>query len=627
MKEKKRVTHAKGTLRAIARLLRSHRLVLTIALLVSFAGVVVNTVAPLLLGYATDLIVAGVAGQATPAGLTKAEALDQLRAEGRTTLASVYSTVDFLPGHGIDFAAVASVLVTVVALYAGGSAANFAQERIAANVVQAVARDVRRRVEEKLAKLPLGYFDGQPRGELLGRVTNDVDNMQQVLQQTLSQLVTAVLYATGLTAVMFVISPPLAALLLVSLPVCAVIAAKLSGRARPRFAEQWAATGALATHVEDMYSGHTLVRVFGRQTLSEAEFDKHNKTTYESGRAASFLSATVEPALIFVSNLNYVAVAVVGVLRVSTGALSIGEVQAFLQYANQFSNQAGQIGSVVGRFQSGLASAERVFDFLDADEQSADPAHPVTPGNVAGQVEFQDVGFRYTPDRPLIEGFSLSVRPGTTVAIVGPTGAGKTTLGNLLMRFYEPDSGRILLDGTDIATMSREDLRSRTGLVLQDTWLFEGTVAENIAYGRPGVTREKIVAAAKAMRVDHFVRTLPHGYDTVLDEAAGISAGEKQLITVARAFLASPAVLILDEATSSVDTRSELLVQKAMAELRRGRTSFVIAHRLSTIRDADLILVMDQGRIVEQGTHDELLAVDGAYAHLYTSQFVSTLRL
>ncbi|MFK4548170.1 ABC-type multidrug transport system fused ATPase/permease subunit [Streptomyces tendae] len=624
MTEKQQAADPKETLRAIARLMRPHRTVLVVTFLVSLAGVVVNIIAPLRLGHATNLIVAGVAGESLPAGLTKEQALARLHAEGHGTLASVYDTVDFVPGHGIDFAAVASVLLLALALYAAGSAANFVQERIAANVVQAVARDVRTRAEAKLARLPLSYFDGQPRGELLGRVTNDVDNLQQVLQQTFSQLGTAVLYATGLTAVMFVISPLLAALLLLSLPVCAVIAATLSARARPRFAEQWAATGALATHVEDMYTGHTLVRVFGRQAHSEAEFDRHNEKACRAGSAAQFFAATIEPALSFVSNLNYVAVAVIGMLRVASGALSIGEVQAFLQYSNQFSNQAGQIGAVVGKFQSGLVSAERVFALLDADEQSADPADPATLATVSGHVEFRHVSFRYRPDRPLIEDFSLSVPPGTTVAIVGPTGAGKTTLGNLLMRFYEPDSGRILLDGVDIATMSREDLRSRTGLVLQDTWLFGGTVAENIAYGRPGATREEIVAAARAMRVDHFVRTLPHGYDTVLDEAAGISVGEKQLITVARAFLAAPSVLILDEATSSVDTRSELLVQKAMAELRRDRTSFVIAHRLSTIRDADLILVMHRGRIVEQGTHDELLAADGAYADLYTSQFVTT---
>jgi ATP-binding cassette subfamily B protein len=624
MTEKQQAADPKGALRAIARLMRPHRTVLVATFLVSFAGVVVNIIAPLCLGHATNLIVAGVAGESLPAGLTKEQALARLRTEGHGTLASVYDTVDFVPGHGIDFAAVASVLLLVLALYAAGSAANFMQERIAANVVQAVTRDVRTRAEAKLARLPLGYFDGQPRGELLGRVTNDVDNLQQVLQQTFSQLGTAVLYAAGLTAVMFVISPLLAALLLLSLPVCAVIAAKLSARARPRFAEQWAATGALATHVEDMYTGHTLVRVFGRRAHSEAEFDRHNEKAYRAGSAAQFFAATIEPALSFVSNLNYVAVAVIGMLRVASGTLSLGEVQAFLQYTNQFSNQAGQIGAVVGKFQSGLASAERVFALLDADEQSADVADPATLATVSGHVEFRDVSFRYRPDRPLIEDFSLSVPPGTTVAIVGPTGAGKTTLGNLLMRFYEPDSGRILLDGVDIAAMRREDLRSRTGLVLQDTWLFEGTVAENIAYGRPGATREEIVAAARAMRVDHFVKTLPNGYDTVLDEAAGISAGERQLITVARAFLAAPSVLILDEATSSVDTRSELLVQKAMAQLRRGRTSFVIAHRLSTIRDADLILVMDRGRIVEQGTHDELLAADGAYADLYTSQFVTT---
>jgi ATP-binding cassette subfamily B protein len=621
--EPEKVTDARGTVRAVVRLLGPHRLVLTGALAASLIGVTMNTIGPLVLGRATDLIVAGVAGRSLSPGLTRAQALAQLRAEGHGTLATVYDTVDFIPGHGIDFGRVTSVLLVALALYVAGALCNFIQERIAADVVQRVAYDVRERVEAKLSRLPLGYFDRQPRGELLGRVTNDVDNLQQVLQQTLSQLCTAVLYALGITVLMVVISPLLAVLLLLSLPLSAVIAAKLGARARPRYAEQWAATGALANHVEEMYTGHALVRVFGRRAWAEQTFQEHNGTARRAGGTALFLGEMVEPALVFVSNLNYVVVAVIGALRVTAGALSVGGVQAFMQYASQFSNQAGQIGSVVGKLQSGLASAERVFALLDAEEQSPEPANPATLGEFSGRIELRDVCFRYVAGRPLIENLSLSVDAGATVAIVGPTGAGKTTLGNLLMRFYEPDAGVIRLDGVDIATMTREDLRSRTGLVLQDTWLFEGTVADNIAYGRPGATREEIVAAARLMRVDHFVRTLPQGYDTVLDEAAGISAGEKQLITVARAFLASPAVLILDEATSSVDTRSEILVQKAMTELRRGRTSFVIAHRLSTIRAADVILVMDGGRVIESGTHDELIAAAGFYATLHAAQFTT----
>ncbi|MCG8915293.1 ABC transporter ATP-binding protein/permease [Actinokineospora sp. PR83] len=613
-----------GTLRAVARLLRPHRLVLITGLLVSLAGIVVNTTAPLVLGRATDLVLAGVAGAGLQPGLSKDQALAQLRADGNDTLASVYATVDVVPGTGIDFGAVGSVLLLALLLFTVGSACGFVQERVAANVVQEVARDLRERVEAKLSRLPLSYFDAHSRGELLGRITNDVDNLQQVLQQTLGQLFSAVLYSVSLIALMFVISPILAISLLVSVPVCTVVATLLSARARPRFDEQWAATGALAAHVEDTYTGHALVRAFGRRARGEAEFDAHNDAAYRAGSSAQFLAETIEPALLFVTNLNYVVVAVVGALRVAAGALSIGDVQAFMQYANVFSNQVGQVGAAVGKFQSGLVSAERVFALLDAEEEPADPASPATPATTTGRVEFEDVGFRYTPDRPLIEGLSLSVPPGATVAIVGPTGAGKTTLGNLLMRFCEPDSGRILLDGVDIASMRRADLRSRMGLVPQDTWLFEGTVAENIAYGRPGASREEVVAAAKAMRVDHFVRTLPSGYDTVLDETTGISAGEKQLITVARAFLAGPSVLVLDEATSSVDTRSELLVQRAMADLRRGRTSFVIAHRLSTVRDADLILVMRGGSIVERGTHEELLAAGGAYTALVNSQFAAT---
>ncbi|EWC59369.1 Lipid A export ATP-binding/permease protein MsbA [Actinokineospora spheciospongiae] len=623
MSGQEEVTDRGGTLRAVARLLRPHRLVLTTGLLISLAGIVVNTTAPLVLGRATDLVLAGVAGAGLPAGLSKDQALAQLRADGNDTLASVYATVDVVPGTGIDFDAVGSVLLLALLLFSIGSACGFVQERVAANVVQEVARDLRERVEAKLSRLPLSYFDAHSRGELLGRITNDVDNLQQVLQQTLGQLFSAVLYSVSLIALMFVISPILAVSLLVSVPVCTVVATLLSARARPRFDEQWAATGALAAHVEDTYTGHALVRAFGRRARGEAEFDAHNDRAHRAGSSAQFLAETIEPALLFVTNLNYVVVAVVGALRVTAGALSVGDVQAFMQYANIFSNQVGQVGAAVGKFQSGLVSAERVFALLDAEEEPADPTAPATPATGTGRVEFADVCFRYTQDRPLIEGLTLSVPPGATVAIVGPTGAGKTTLGNLLMRFCEPDSGRILLDGVDIATMRRADLRSRMGLVPQDTWLFEGTVAENIAYGRPGASREEVVAAAKAMRVDHFVRTLPSGYDTVLDETTGISAGEKQLITVARAFLATPTVLVLDEATSSVDTRSELLVQRAMADLRRGRTSFVIAHRLSTVRDADLILVMRGGSIVERGTHEELLAAGGDYTALVNSQFAA----
>lgn len=375
-----------------------------------------------------------------------------------------------------------------------------------------------------------------------------------------------------------------------------------------------------------MYTGHSLVKVFGRQDESAETFRKHNEELYEAGFRAQFISGLMQPSMIFIGNINYVLVAVVGGLRVASGALTIGEVQAFIQYSRQFSQPLGQVASMANLVQSGVASAERVFELLDAEEQQPDPAEPVRPSAVRGRVAFEEVSFRYQPDKPLIDGLSLAVEPGQTVAIVGPTGAGKTTLVNLLMRFYEITGGRITIDGVDIAAMSRDGLRSGIGMVLQDTWLFGGTIADNIAYGARNPTRERIVEAARAAHVDRFVRTLPDGYETVIDEeGGGVSAGEKQLVTIARAFLAEPVILVLDEATSSVDTRTEVLIQRAMATLRSGRTSFVIAHRLSTIRDADVILVMEDGQIVEQGSHDVLIAAGGPYARLYAAQFAEAV--
>ncbi|RAG86089.1 ABC transporter ATP-binding protein [Streptacidiphilus pinicola] len=602
--------------------LRPERPLIIGVLALAMVSVALSVVGPKVLGHATDLILGGVFGKKIPAGTDPAALNAHLNHQQQQMLSSVH----FTPGKGIDFGAVGTVLLWVALIYLVAGLCGIIQARLANVAVQRAANRLRADVEDKLARLPLSYYDKQPRGEVLSRVTNDIDNIAQSLQQTMSQIISSLLMVVGVLTMMFWISWLLALIALVSIPASAVLAAKVGKRAQPNFVQQWKSTGKLNAHIEEMYTGHSLVKVFGHQKEAAEQFDAENEKLYQASFKAQFISGLIQPSMMFIGNLNYVIVAVVGGLRVASGALSIGDVQAFIQYSRQFSQPLTQVAAMANLVQSGVASAERVFELLDADEQSPEPAAPERPEIVRGQVEFEHVAFRYDPEKPLIEDLSLLADPGHTVAIVGPTGAGKTTLVNLLMRFYEPTAGRITLDGVDVAAMNREELRGHIGMVLQDTWLFGGSIADNIAYGSEGATREQIVAAAKAAHVDRFVRTLPDGYDTVIDdEGTGVSAGEKQLITIARAFLAEPTILVLDEATSSVDTRTEVLIQRAMAKLRAGRTAFVIAHRLSTIRDADTILVMENGAIVEQGDHASLLEQDGAYARLYKAQFAQAV--
>ncbi|MFJ9208546.1 ABC transporter ATP-binding protein [Streptomyces sp. NPDC102264] len=597
--------------RSAVRLLRTmapERGLLLGVLAAGTAAVGLAVVLPKILGHATDLVVSGAGGP-----------------------------------YGADYPAVARVLAVVLSLNAVSAALSWAQTRLTMEVVQRAGYRLREEAQTKLSRVPLTYIDKQTRGEVLSRTTNDIDNIVQTMQQALGQMVRGVLTLVGVLAMMFWISPPLALIVLATMPVSVLAAVRIGKRAQPQFVTQWAVTGRLNGHVEEMYTGHAEVLVFGRKREAVRTFEEHNEELYDASFRAQFISGVIQPALSFVGNLTYVLIAVAGGLRVASGTLSIGDVQAFVQYSYEFNGPVTQLASMANLLQSGIASAERVFELLDAEEEAASPAADTDadkntdPGTGTGTgtdtgtspgpgtVSFEKVSFRYEPAKPLIEDVSLVVEPGQTAAIVGPTGAGKTTLVNLLMRFYEVTGGRITLGGVDIARIPREELRSGIGMVLQDTWLFGGTIADNIAYGVPGdVSRERVVEAARATHADRFIRTLPDGYDTVVDEeGAGLSAGEKQLLTIARAFLAEPAILILDEATSSVDTRTEVLIQRAMSSLRSGRTSFVIAHRLSTIRDADVILVMENGAIVEQGSHDELLAAEGAYARLYASQFAA----
>ena len=604
-----------SALRLLRRLTPQRGLTIAVILL-GVGGIAVGVIGPRILGHATDLLFNGVIGRQLPAGLTKEQAIEAARARGDSTFADLLSGMNVVPGQGVDFGAVARTLALALALYVVAALMVWLQARLLNVVVQRTIARLRADVEDKVHRLPLRYFDTRQRGEVLSRVTNDVDNMQQSLSMSITQLLTSVLTVFGVLVMMLTISPLLTLLTVVTVPLSLWVTRSIARRSRTLFVDQWTNTGRLNAHIEETYSGFTVVKTYGHRAGAIEQFDELNDDVYRASFGAQFLSGLVSPATVFVGNISYVAVAVVGGVQVATGQITLGGIQAFIQYVRQFNQPLTQIAGMYNTLQSGIASAERVFDLLDAEEEPADPPGTLPAVGAArrGRVEFDEVSFGYLPGTPVLEHLSLVAEPGSTVAIVGPTGAGKTTLVNLLMRFYDVDAGRILIDDVDITSVSRSSLRSQIGMVLQDAWLFAGSVYDNIAYGRPDADYDDVVAAAKAAYVDRFVHTLPDGYDThVSDGGANISVGERQLITIARAVLAQPQLLILDEATSSVDTRTEVLIQHAMAQLRRDRTSFIIAHRLSTIRDADLILVMESGRIVERGTHAELLARRGEY--------------
>ena len=616
----------KGSLKRLLTELRSERSILIGVVALITTSVTIGAFGPKLLGRATNYIFYGYLGHKLPAGISKADAVAQLNRTGQTRLAAMLNESGVVPGQGVDFHAIAKIIAVVTALYLFSSLFSWIQGYLMAGVTNRTLYRLRRNAEEKIGRLPLSYFDTQSRGDLLSRVTNDIDNSGNSLQQGLAQILNSVLTVLSVLAMMLWISPVLALVALIAIPASMFASIFIAKKSQKQFIAQWDWTGKLNGHVEEMHTGHSLVKVFGRRQQAISDFEKLNDQLFASSFKAQFISGVIQPVTQLVSNLIYVAIAVLGGYRVATGSMSLGDVQAFIQYSRQFGMPLAQIAGLMNVVQSGVASAERLFELLDAKEEDADPVAPKEIGRAVGKIEFKDVAFRYKKDQPLLEKFNLSVTPGQTVAIVGPTGAGKTTLVNLMMRFYDIWEGAILLDGVDIRDFKRDDLRRQFGMVLQDTWLFSGTMRENIGYGSSTPTDEKVEEAAQAANIDHFMRSLPAGYDSLLtDDNSTVSNGERQLLTIARAFMADPAILILDEATSSVDTRTEVLVQQAMAKLRTGRTSFVIAHRLSTIRDADVILVMDKGGLVEQGSHDALMAAKGFYYDLYASQFEASI--
>jgi ATP-binding cassette subfamily B protein len=615
----------RGTTRRLLGRLRPERFKLVLALVLGATSVGFMVSGPQILGSATNVLFNGIVGKRLAPGTTKAQAIHLLRLHGEGQIATMISGMKLTPGVGVNIGELGRVLGLCAIVYFAGAAFNYLQGFTMAGLTQRVMSGLRRDVEAKLSRLPLRYFDSHSHGDVLSRVTNDIDNLTTTIQQGLSQLITSILTIVGVIGMMFWISPLLALVCVVTIPLALVVTYLIAKRSQVQFGRQWKRTGTLNGLVEETHTGHELVQVFGRSEATIAEFHDQNAKLYEASFRAQFLSGIIQPSMQFISNINYVVIAVLGGYRVASGLLSLGAVTAFIQYSRQFTMPITQIASQMNMLQSGVASAERVFEFLDADEETPDEQRD-SPRAVAaratGHVTLEHVHFRYEPDEPLIEDFSLDVKSGQTVAIVGPTGAGKTTLVNLLVRFYEIGSGHILLGGVDYADLTRDEVRRAYAMVLQDTWMFAGSISDNIRYGRPEATDEEVIEAAKAAHVDGFVRTLPDGYATRLDQdASNLSSGQKQLLTIARAFLANENVLILDEATSNVDTRTEVLIQEAMARLRENRTSFVIAHRLSTIHDADVIIVMDKGRIVEQGNHEALMASRGLYFDLYNSQF------
>ncbi|WP_195393182.1 ABC transporter transmembrane domain-containing protein [Actinomyces urogenitalis] len=622
-----KVRNFSATWKRLIHELRPERWRIGLVIALTAVSVVLNVLAPKVLARATNLIFEGVIGTllghlGLPAGMSGDQLVAALRAAGQDTYVSMLSAYDVVVGQGLDTRALLIVLAQVLALYLTSAVFLWLQGRVLAGVVQRTASRMRGEVEAKLARVPLSYIDRGSRGDMLSRVTNDVDNVSQTLQQTLSQAFNSIITVIGVFAMMLTVSWQLTLVAVVTIPLAMIISVLIARQAKPHFTQQWKATGEVSGVVEEAFTGHEAVALFNSEETFADLFEQANNRLYEGSYKAQWISGTIQPAMRVVSNLNFVIIAVVGGIRITQGAMTLGDVQAFIQYSQQFTQPITQLASMANLLQSGAASAERVFEVLDAPEESEDTQDRLLPERVCGRVVFDHVRFSYTPDTELITDLNLTVEPGQTVAIVGPTGAGKTTLVNLLLRFYDPQSGTISLDGVDTRDVARGELREQIGMVLQDTWLFEGTIRENITFGAASASQEQVLAAARAASVDHIIRALPQGYDTVIDDSgSGVSAGEKQLITIARAFLADRQILVLDEATSSVDTRTELLVQKAMVGLRQGRTSFVIAHRLSTIRDADVILVMEHGDIVEQGSHDELMARHGAYFELYQSQF------